>query len=129
VKVNHGREPGQPSKPRSDTFTGTVLADPIMEGIPDTLMASVSFPPGARTNWHRHERGQILMVTSGAGFARTRAGDSSPLAAGDVVWFPAGEEHWHGAGPDTYLVHTAISLGRTEWLEPVSDAQYREATR
>ncbi len=125
MKVNRGREAGAVSQARSDTFTGMVLADPVMEGIPDTLMASISFPPGARTDWHHHERGQILIVTSGAGFAATRAGDSSPLAAGDVVWFPPGEEHWHGAGPDSYLVHIAISLGKTSWLQPVGDADYR----
>ena len=125
MKVNRGREAGAVSKARSDTFTGTVLADPVMDGIPDTLMASISFPPGARTDWHHHERGQILIVTAGAGFAATRAGESSSLAAGDVVWFPPGEEHWHGAGPDSYLVHIAISLGKTNWLEPVGDDDYR----
>jgi quercetin dioxygenase-like cupin family protein len=125
VKVNRGREAGATSMSRSETFTGTVLMDPVMQGIPDTLMASVSFPPGARTDWHHHERGQILIVTSGAGYARTRAGQTAALAAGDVVYFEPGEEHWHGAGPDSYLVHIAISLGTTSWLdEKVSDEDY-----
>jgi quercetin dioxygenase-like cupin family protein len=128
LKVNHGREPGARSLPRSDTFTGTVLADPVMEGIPGTMIGSVSFPPGARTDWHHHERGQILIVTSGGGFAHTRAGVTAPLAAGDVVWFEPGEEHWHGAGPHSYLVHIAISLGTTEWLDKVTDEDYGAAT-
>ena len=125
MNVNRGREPGASSMSRSETFTGTVLMDPVMEGIPDTLMASVSFPPGARTDWHHHERGQILIITSGGGFARTRAGQTAALAAGDVVFFEPGEEHWHGAGPDSYLVHIAISLGKTTWLdEKVSTEDY-----
>lgn len=128
MKVNHGREPGAASMARSETFTGTVLMDPIMEGIPGTLVASVSFPPGARTDWHHHEIAQILIVTSGGGYACTRGGQRAALAAGDVVYFEAGEEHWHGAGPDSYLVHTAISLGTTTWLdEKVSDADYAAA--
>jgi len=125
MQVNHGREPGASSMARYETFSGNVLMDPVMEGIPDTLMASVSFPPGARTDWHHHERGQILIVTSGGGFAGTRAGETAALAAGDVVFFEPGEEHWHGAGADSYLVHTAISLGTTTWLdEKVTDEAF-----
>jgi quercetin dioxygenase-like cupin family protein len=127
MKVNRGREAGAESQQRTDTFTGVVWADPVLSGVPGTMVATVVFSPAARTHWHRHEAGQILLVTHGRGYVQTRNGDGAWVAAGDVVHFPPGEEHWHGAGPDSYLVHTAVSLGRTEWLTPVTDEHYRGA--
>ena len=97
----------------ADYFTGTVWQEPIVTAPePARLRATrVSFEPGARTHWHTHAIGQVLVVTHGAGFVRTREGDGGRLAAGDVVHIAAGEEHWHGAAPDSYLLHVAISLG------------------
>lgn len=125
MKINRGREAGKHSEQRSDTFTGTVWGDPVLSGAEGVTVNSVFFAPGARTHWHRHERGQILYVTSGQGSAYTRDGEGGTIAAGDTVYIPPGEEHWHGAGADTYLVHLAVSLGATDWLAPVSDEEYR----
>lgn len=124
MKVNRGREPNAPSDERGPTFTGTVWADPVLATDDGILVNDVFFPPGSRTDWHKHERGQVLLVTAGRGFAQVRDGDGTWIEPGDVVYFPAGEEHWHGAGPDSYLMHTAISLGDTDWLDDVSDDDY-----
>lgn len=124
MKVNRGREPNAPSDERDATFTGSVWADPVLATEDGIIVNDVFFPPGARTDWHTHERGQILLVTNGRGFAQVRGGEGAWIGAGDVVYFPAGEEHWHGAGPDSYLTHTAISLGTTDWLDAVSAEDY-----
>lgn len=126
MKVTHGHEPGTPSETRGSTFTGTVHADPVITGIGVTVN-TVFFPPAARTHWHSHDDGQLLLITHGAGYVATRTGDARSVGPGDAVWFEPGEEHWHGAGPDTYLTHTAISLGGHDWLEAVSDGDYASA--
>src|SRR5215475_5527652 len=120
--VKRGRD-GAPSEKRGETFTGEVWFDKVL-GVPEANVATVTFTPGARTDWHTHEHGQILFIDRGRGYVQTRAGDGQWVAAGDVVHFPPGEEHWHGAGPDSYLVHTAVSLGATSWLTPVTDDEY-----
>jgi quercetin dioxygenase-like cupin family protein len=127
MKVNRGREPGKPSEQRGPTFTGTVWADPLLATQDGVMVNAVFFPPGGRTHWHRHERGQVLLVTAGRGYVQVRDGEGTWVAAGDVVHFPPGEEHWHGAGPESYLLHTAVSLGTTEWLEAVSPADYERS--
>ena len=124
MKINRGREAGVPSEQRSETFTGEVWADSVLASTGHVMVNNVFFAPGARTHWHRHDAGQILLVTSGEGRVATRDGDVGTIGVGDTVWFPPGEEHWHGAGPDSYLVHLAVSLEKTEWLEPVSDDEY-----
>ncbi|MFD0745556.1 cupin domain-containing protein [Phytohabitans flavus] len=87
-------------------------------------MASVFFAPGARTYWHSHEKGQILVVTAGSGLVCSAGGVPQLLHPGDTVWVPPGEAHWHGGGPETYLVHLAISLGQTGWRDAVTDDEY-----
>jgi len=129
MKITHGREAGTRSEQRTETFTGEVWGDPVLAQTDDVVANNVFFSPGARTHWHRHERGQLLVVTAGAGRAGTRAGDGSRIGAGDTVWFPPGEEHWHGADAGSYLLHLAISIGKTEWLEPVSDEDYARGDR
>ena len=124
MKISHGHAAGQATAEMSETFTGTALRDPVLSGDDAPTINSVTFPPGARTNWHHHEHGQILIVTSGRGQAATRSGDATPLEPGDVVWFSPGEEHWHGAGPDSVMTHLAISLGATNWGDPVTDSDY-----
>lgn len=114
----------------ADWFTGTVWQDPIVEApAPARLRAiTVHFEPGARTNWHTHPLGQTLHVISGAGLFQTRGQAVVEIGAGDTVWIPPGEEHWHGAGPDTGMTHIAMQEamdGRSvEWLEPVSEEDY-----
>jgi quercetin dioxygenase-like cupin family protein len=122
MQVSRGRH-GDASLQRADTFSGSVWSDPVLSA-PGVMVASIMFPPRVRTYWHTHESGQLLFITHGRGFVQTRAGEGQWVAAGDVVHFPPGEEHWHGAGPDSYLVHTAVSLGATGWLDEVTDEHY-----
>lgn len=124
MKVTRGHEHGAPSEQRGPTFTGPVWADPAIAIPGGPTVNTVFFPPGARTHWHDHEAGQLLLVSHGRGWAQVRDGDGAVLDPGAVVWFPPGEVHWHGALPGAYLVHTAISLGTTNWLDAVADAHY-----
>ncbi|MBQ0826546.1 cupin domain-containing protein [Streptomyces tagetis] len=117
-----GRAP-QEARPRTDTFAGTVWTDPVLPTTDGVTVNQVFFTPGSRTHWHRHEHGQILLVTAGGGRIQSRGGPVRPLRVGDTVWVPPGEIHWHGGGEDSFLVHLAISLGTTEWMEPVDAAQ------
>jgi quercetin dioxygenase-like cupin family protein len=119
---------GVPSATRDATFTGTVWSDSRLrdEGV---IVNDVFFQPSVRTDWHRHEQGQLLFVTHGLGLVQVRGEDAIWIGPSDVIYFPAGEEHWHGAGPETYLLHTAISLGQTDWQERVTDQEYSEALR
>jgi quercetin dioxygenase-like cupin family protein len=127
MRINRGRETGAVSEERTATFTGSSWGDPLLRDVPGVMVNTVFFPPGSRTHWHRHERGQVLIVTQGRGFAVNEAGEGGPIGAGDVVWFEPGERHWHGGGPDTYLMHIAVSLGQTEWEDAVTDEQYGAA--
>lgn len=112
------------------SFTGTVWQDPIVNAPAPARLASnrVSFEPGARTAWHTHPLGQTLYVTAGVGRAQTLGGPVLEIKAGDVLWIPPGEKHWHGAAPTTGMVH--ISMQEAEggeyvtWLEQVTDEQY-----
>ena len=126
------RSGSQPSgKGPADYFTGAVRVDPLFQA-PDPARvrgASVTFEPGARTAWHTHPLGQTLIVTSGCGRVQAWGGPVDEIRPGDVVWFPPGEKHWHGATPTTAMTHIAIQEaldGKTvDWLEHVSDEQYR----
>jgi quercetin dioxygenase-like cupin family protein len=115
---------GKPSEQRTNTFTGAVYADALLGGTDGVTVTSVFFGPAARTFWHSHERGQLLHVLEGRGLAGTLDGKPQPLSAGDLVWAPPGELHWHGGGPDSMLLHLAVSLGVTTWHSAVSDAEY-----
>jgi quercetin dioxygenase-like cupin family protein len=127
MRIARAARAGAPSQQRGDTFVGTVLADPVLEGQDGVTVNNVFFTPGGRTNWHRHEVGQVLYVLAGAGWLQSRDGAGGPLQVGDVAHIPAGEEHWHGAAAESYLLHLAVSVGTTEWLEAVSDADYGSA--
>ena len=126
------RAGSQPSeKGPSDWFTGTVRIDPLFRA-PEPARAAgamVTFEPGARTAWHTHPLGQTLIVTAGCGRAQRWGGPIEEIRPGDVVWFAAGEKHWHGAAPTTALTHIAVQEkldGKAvDWLEHVSDEQYR----
>jgi quercetin dioxygenase-like cupin family protein len=119
VRIVNGTDPDSPSERRGATFTGEVWADPVLPATDGNTIATVFFAPGARTFWHRHERGQILQVLAGQGLVCTDGETPQPLRAGDTVWVPPGERHWHGAAPGSFMTHTAISLGTTEWAEEV----------
>lgn len=115
----------------SDWFTGIVRIDPLFLAADEPARAtgaSVTFEPGARTAWHTHPLGQTLIVTAGCGWVQREGGPIEEIRPGDVVWFPPGEKHWHGASANTAMTHIAIqeSLDGSSvaWLEHVSDAQY-----
>ena len=124
MNIVHGHQADVTTVPRSDVFTGEVQMNTVLPSTEGVMIGSVLFPPGARTNWHTHERGQILHVLAGRGQVYDREGTGSPIGPGDVVFISPGEEHWHGAQPDSYMVHLAISLGEAVWLDPVADDDY-----
>lgn len=110
-------------------FTGTAWLENLFSTQNDftTYAAKVYFTPGARTKWHIHGAGQVLIVTSGYGYTQEWGKPAVSLKPGDVVWCPPGVKHWHGAGPDTAMSHIAISQVHPEgvtWLEPVADKDY-----
>lgn len=113
-----------------ENFTGHARRDPIhMADDPSRLaVGAVTFDPGARTVWHTHPVGQLLVITAGCGRVGTWEGDVREVKAGDVVWFEPEEKHWHGAGPTTAMTHIAITEAEggsaVDWLEPVTDAQF-----
>jgi quercetin dioxygenase-like cupin family protein len=127
MHIVRGRAPqGRPTKKRSKTFTGVVWADPVMPRTADgNTIGSVTFAPGARSYWHEHAGGQILVVTAGLGWVCAHGAQPELLRAGDIVWTPPGERHWHGATTTTIMTHLGISLGPTNWLDEVSDEQYQ----
>jgi quercetin dioxygenase-like cupin family protein len=126
------RSGSQPSgKGPTDYFTGTVRIDPLFDAPSPArvLSASVTFEPGARTAWHTHPLGQTLIVTAGCGLVQRWGGPIEEIRPGDVIWFPPGEKHWHGATATTAMTHIAIVEkldGKSaEWMEKVSDEQYQ----
>ena len=114
----------------ADWFTGTVRLDPLFQAPAPARVAgaSVTFEPGARTAWHTHPLGQTLIVVSGVGRVQRWGGPMEEIRPGDVVWFPPGEKHWHGASPQTAMTHLAIQEqldGRAvDWMAKVTDEQY-----
>jgi quercetin dioxygenase-like cupin family protein len=126
------RSGSQPSaKGPADWFTGTVRIDSPFKGNDPARVAGaiVTFEPGARTAWHTHPLGQTLIVTAGGGRAQRWGGPVEAIRPGDIVWFPPGEKHWHGAAPTTAVTHIAIQEqldGKAvDWLDKVSDEQYQ----
>jgi quercetin dioxygenase-like cupin family protein len=127
------RNGSRPSaKGPDDWFTGAVRIDPLFdpEGPARADAATVTFEPGARTAWHTHPLGQRLVITAGLGWVQRAGGPVEEVRPGDVVWFPPGEKHWHGASPATAMSHIAVQEALdgkvVEWLEKVSDQQYRQ---
>lgn len=118
------------AKGPADWFTGTVRIDPLF-AVQEPARAAgnaVTFEPGARTAWHTHPLGQVLIVTAGCGRAQHWGGPVEEIRPGDVIRFLPGEKHWHGAAPTTAMTHIAIQESfegkAVEWLEKVTDEQY-----
>ncbi|MCC9605183.1 cupin domain-containing protein [Blastopirellula sp. JC732] len=115
----------------ADWFTGKTRIDPLFQPQEPARAAAavVTFEPAARTAWHTHPLGQTLIVTSGVGRVQTWGGAIEEIRPGDVVWFPPGEKHWHGAAPNNAMIHIAIQEALdgkvVEWLEHVTDEQYQ----
>jgi quercetin dioxygenase-like cupin family protein len=118
------------SKGPSQYFTGSARVDPLFPVRPPMASsgAYVSFEPGARSAWHTHPAGQVLIVTAGVGRVQRWGGPVQEIRPGDVIWTPPGVKHWHGAAPSTALTHIAIqdtvNGKNVEWMEKVSDEQY-----
>lgn len=123
-----GSKPTQKSS--SDWFTGTVWQDAIVEAPEPARVRAVkvTFEPGARTAWHTHPLGQTLHLISGVGLIGLRDDHPKIINAGDTVWIPPNEEHWHGATPTNSMTHIAIQESMNgsvaNWLEKVADAEY-----
>jgi quercetin dioxygenase-like cupin family protein len=121
-------------KAPAENFVGDVYLNSIYAGVEPSRMvvALVRFTPGARTNWHSHALGQTLHVTDGVGLVATRDGTVIRMRAGDTVYTPPGEEHWHGGTADNMMCHLAMLEGTgegnpTTWLEPVTGEEYQAA--
>ena len=114
-------------------FTGAVRIDPLLDAPEPARVAGalVTFEPGARTAWHTHPLGQTLIVVSGCGWAQREGGPIEEIRPGDVVWFPPGEKHWHGAAPNNAMTHIAMQEALdgsyVTWMEHVTDAEYNVA--
>lgn len=123
-----GSRPSQ--KGSADWFTGAVRIDPLFSASAPARLAgnAVTFEPGARTAWHTHPLGQLLIVTAGLGLAQREGGPVEEIRPGDVVWFEAGEKHWHGASRTAAMTHFALQEAldgnAVQWLEKVSDQEY-----
>jgi 4-carboxymuconolactone decarboxylase len=117
----------------AENFTGGVRVEALFEALDPSHAsgASVTFEPGARTTWHSHPRGQVLIVTAGTGRVQRWGDPIDEIRQGDVVRIPAGEKHWHGAAPQASMTHIAITEHRdgtrVQWMERVSDEQYNAA--
>lgn len=130
-RMDISRNGSQPSvSGPADWFTGRTRIDPLFDA-PEPARAagaSVTFEPGARTAWHTHPLGQTLIVTAGVGRVQVWGGEIEEIRPGDVVWFPPGVKHWHGASPTTAMTHIAIQEALdgkvVEWMEHVTDEQY-----
>ncbi len=126
------RAGSQPSgRGPAEYFTGSVRVDPLFPATAPSRMSGglVTFEPGARSAWHTHPLGQVLIVTAGLGWVGREGGPVEEIRPGDVVWIPPGLRHWHGATATTGMSHIALQEhvdGRVaEWMEKVSDEQYR----
>ena len=120
-------------KGHAENFTGNAWNMPLVanDSTYNTLVGNVYFEPGARSNWHRHPSGQILIITDGVGYHQIKGQPRQTIRKGDVVKCPANVEHWHGASPDTGMQQLYI-LPKTEngivtWLQKVTDEEYSNA--
>ncbi|WP_108682035.1 cupin domain-containing protein [Methyloceanibacter sp. wino2] len=119
----------------ADWFTGDARIDSAFQREDPARVtgAVVTFAPGARTAWHTHPLGQTLIVTAGAGWVQTQGGPRVDIHPGDVIWFPPGEKHWHGATATTGMTHIAIQEAldgnNVTWMEKVADADYLGGTK
>lgn len=129
VRITRG-DAQAPRPAPADHFSGSVRIDTFFEADAPARVrgARVRFEAGARTAWHTHPLGQILIVTTGTGRVQRWGDPVQEIRQGDVVWIPPGQKHWHGAAPDSPMTHIAITEhldGKTvEWMEKVSDEQY-----
>lgn len=125
---------GEPNSQYARFFIGQSYLAPLTRlSELNCPVSNVTFEPACRNNWHRHTGGQLLIAVGGKGFYQARGEKARLLLPGDVVEIPADVEHWHGAAPDSWFSHLAVTCNpqtnENTWLEPVNDAEYEEATR
>lgn len=128
MKLLQGEDvPFQPADPKNFVGSARVKKLPMVEqGGQSVIVYLVEFEAGGRTNWHRHSAPQLLLVKEGRGLVQKWGEPVRAIAAGDAVCIEPDEKHWHGAAPETRMAHFAVNLTlTTQWLEPVSDDQYR----
>jgi quercetin dioxygenase-like cupin family protein len=129
MRVTRKAEIGSAPAP-ADYFTGTVTMKRLHDAAAPSRVNAVrvTFAPGARTAWHTHPLGQLLIVTEGVGWARTEGQEKHVIRAGDTVWIPPGERHWHGATDTSAMTHIAVQEGlegsTADWQDQVTDADY-----
>lgn len=128
ILKRNGSEPSV--KGPAEWFTGSVRIDPLHQPAEPSRFgaASVTFEPGARTAWHTHPLGQMLIVTAGCGWTQCEGEPRQAIRAGDVIWCPPGHRHWHGATSTTAMTHIAVQEAldgkMVEWMEHVTNEQY-----
>ncbi|WP_068086881.1 (R)-mandelonitrile lyase [Novosphingobium rosa] len=124
--IRVGSQASQQASP--DNFTGNARVDGRFAGSGGLSAGTVTFEPGARTDWHTHPLGQTLLVVSGFGRVQRDGGPVEEVRAGDIVFFEPNERHWHGAAPDCAMSHVAIAEkldgAAVTWMEKVSDVDY-----
>jgi quercetin dioxygenase-like cupin family protein len=132
LKMHIARSGSEPSgRGSADYFTGNVRIDPVfpVREPGRATAAHVTFEPGARTAWHTHPLGQTIVVTSGLGWVQSEGASKEDIRVGDVVYFPPGLKHWHGAsltaGMSHYAIQEALGGKTVDWLEHVTEDQYR----
>lgn len=129
MKVNRSASVASSLAPAAN-FSGTVRRDGLISSEAPGRVATglVTFEPGARTAWHHHPAGQILIITAGRGWVQAEGQPRYEVTAGDSVWIPANERHWHGATDQTAMTHIAITESidgsAVTWQEHVSDADF-----
>jgi quercetin dioxygenase-like cupin family protein len=115
----------------AETFSGNVTVTPLFPANKHSAASGgqVEFAPGARSHWHTHPAGQMLVITSGVGWVQEENGQKIEVKPGDVIWTPPGVKHWHGAQSDHSMTHIAVTPvvngKNVDWMEPVTDVQYR----
>jgi quercetin dioxygenase-like cupin family protein len=124
---------GQPLP--KEWFVGNAYLTPLVakDKNNEFSVSSVTFEPGARTNWHTHPKGQVLLVTEGSGFYQEKGKPAQPIKKGDVVNIPENVEHWHGASPTSKMIHIAITNYKNDvqvtWLRPVTEEEYNNTSK
>lgn len=135
TQQNNGSLFPKGEKQPSDYFTGNAYLHPLLakDKNNDFALGRVTFEPGARTIWHTHPKGQVLIVTEGEGFYQEKGKPARALKKGDVVNIPENVEHWHGASANSTFVHIAITNYKGKenvvWLKPVTDEEYNEVNK
>lgn len=129
MKITRGNSKASRKGP-AEYFTGTVRIDSPFSAPPPARVSggTVTFEPGARTAWHTHPLGQTIIITAGCGWVQVEGGSKEEVRPGDIVWFPPGIRHWHGATATQGMTHIAIAEALdgkvVDWMEKVSDDQY-----